>query len=551
MKNTDKNFEDEWRKAFDGAEEEPSAHLWQSLENKLAEKELTLYKKKYFYLRTAAAVLLFLFASSSLFYVYHYTQENILASNGDAVNLKSQQHEFEEKITTGNTEPSNNTPSEIREEHRLVKTNKPAAEPDPASVTSKAENSNSYAYKEENKSALSNTQQENTIPPLQKKTVLSSAPIETKEKNKAEAIDNKELFAADDKKSSSEDRTIMPKRAALASSKEGEKDGKSFSFVSAVKPISSKTQDLNNLELKTIYIARRPIIKEELYLASNSKKDKESGKRWYASYAYTPTYTNQNFVRASSKNIVMSNTQSFGSRKAEVDAINVDNSAQELEAISPQYSWNTGINGGYKITEKLVVEMGVNYAYTESKVQTNYFVKDNSTQNQYPAFNTVLKEYPAEEKTIGFFNSLYTDISSNNSGSVSIPTNQSDLRTARIYTQYVGVPITINYKLIDKKVNVFIGGGISTDFFLEYGSKENASDGFEQETVKSNETTTFKPVGLSFLINPQIEYEVNSKYSFYLRPVYKAALNSYTDTNKISNKPTSTGLGFGLKYNFN
>lgn len=547
MKNTDKNFEDEWRKAFDGAEEEPSAHLWQSLENKLAEKELTLYKKKYFYLRTAAAVLLFLFASTSLFYVYHYTQENILASNSDAVNLKNQPRKFEEKITTGNTELSNNTPSETSEEHRLVKTNKPAAEPDPASATSKAENSNSYAYKEENKSASSNIQHENTIPPLQKKTVLSSAPTETNEKNKSEGIDNKELFAADEKNSSYKDKTITPKVEALASNHEMKKEGRSFSFVSGVKPISSKAQDLDILELKTIYIARRPIIKEELYLTSNSKKDKE-GKRWYASYAYTPTYTNQNFERASSRNVVMSSTQSFGSRKAQVEAITMDNSAQELEAISPQYSWNTGINGGYKITEKLVVEMGVSYAYTESKVQTNYFVKDNSTQNQYPAFNTVLKEYPAEEKTIGFFNSLYTDI---NSGSVSIPTNQSDLRTARIYTQYVGVPITINYKLIDKKINVFIGGGISTDFFLEYGSKENASDGFEQETVKSNETTTFKPVGISFLINPQIEYEVNSKYSFYLRPVYKAALNSYTDTNKISNKPTSTGLGFGLKYNFN
>ena len=66
------------------------------------------------------------------------------------------------------------------------------------------------------------------------------------------------------------------------------------------------------------------------------------------------------------------------------------------------------------------------------------------------------------------------------------PSSLDNYKDVSIYTQYVGVPLTVNYKLIDKRFAISIGGGVSTDFFMQYGSKKAKGEGFEAETMNKN-----------------------------------------------------------------
>lgn len=570
MDDINKNFQDEWRKAFKDAEEEPSPLLWQSLENKLAEKELKIFKRKYFYLRMAAAILLFLFSTTSLYYIYHFTQEDTFAGHkNQSIEKESTDKILIAKDSEKYSDSSNGIVEGQSKDYTTILADNDRIEPPFGEKETASENQRKFS-KEISKNrtstdyeALDNKDSEDLI----SNNIENESTITDKQTLDSQLGESSIIIAkdrvVDNKKTGNngfENDIILPITVDnnIAQNEHNTVNNTPVTTpansVAMIQPLVGKEGDFNPIQLKKFYPFKRQITKEPIYYASNSEK-KSKNKRWYTSYGYTPTYTNQNFENTSSAQpFSLTSDPNFSlSRNAQVEKT-MKNSAEELEmAITPQYSWNTGVNGGYKLTEKLVVEMGVNYAYTESKVKTNHFVRDPQTNNQYPAFNAILKEYPSEEKTVGAFSTPFEDIAQN--GGSPRPGSSKNMdqnyKSAEIYTQYIGIPLTLSYKLIDKKVNVLVGGGVSTDFFVEYGSKKNESDGFGKETVKSNETTTFNPIGFSFLINPEIEYEVSSRYSFYLRPVYKGALSSYTDTKKISSKPNSTGLGFGLRYNFN
>jgi hypothetical protein len=242
----------------------------------------------------------------------------------------------------------------------------------------------------------------------------------------------------------------------------------------------------------------------------------------------------------------------------------LDQSAKELEMLSkPQFSYTSGVNGAYRLNSKLSIEVGLKYVYSQAKVFTNYFVDDFNSNSQYPAFNMVLKEASPEQTVSAAYADNTEGINSNTvynsfnkapslSSNLSSKTSSSidDYKDVNIYTQYVGIPLTVNYKLIDKRLDISMGGGLSTDIFIQYGSKKDNGAGFESETIKRSDESVFKPYTFSFLISPEIEYGISSRSSIYIRPIYKGALHSFTEKEKLQNRPNSAGVGFGLRYNF-
>jgi hypothetical protein len=394
---------------------------------------------------------------------------------------------------------------------------------------------------------------------------LASTEVETGTRNKNKAVENEssgtkantsnpsDLTKPDIAKGfnlvSKDNQVIEGERNSIAKSKELVQN-----YVAELNPVAPKGGQEKEVRLKKMYLYFWQ--NESLYAQVEIKKEnKMKGKRWSANADFTPSYTNQNFEVANTT------SPSPGASGAFADAFRTtsqEESAKELEMLSkPQFSYSSGVNSAYRITERLSVEVGVKYIYSQSKVYTNNYVENMTTNDQYPAFNMVLKETPSEEASLYNWNpgtepeanALYgynsVRAATNN---LSSPSNIDNYKDVNIYTQYVGVPLTINYKLIDKRIGISIGGGVSTDFFLQYGSKKQ--DGLEAEKISSAENSVFRPYAFSFLLTPEFEYGLSERSSFYLRPIYKGALQSFTDDKKLSNRPNSTGIGFGIRYNF-
>src|SRR4051794_5971590 len=104
MENFNERFENEWKKAFDHSEEEPNSSLWQNLENKLAEKEILLYKQKYLYLRKIAAALLILLIPLTIFFVY----ESGLKNDDELINKETSEVSLNNRSLPINTQGAPN-----------------------------------------------------------------------------------------------------------------------------------------------------------------------------------------------------------------------------------------------------------------------------------------------------------------------------------------------------------------------------------------------------------------------------------------------------------
>lgn len=92
MENTERQkFDNDWRDAFQHAEQNPPAEVWSALDNELTRAEGGLMKRKVvFYQRLAAASILFAFLSGSLTTYYNLNQnisgENEIASANQSAN---------------------------------------------------------------------------------------------------------------------------------------------------------------------------------------------------------------------------------------------------------------------------------------------------------------------------------------------------------------------------------------------------------------------------------------------------------------------------------
>jgi hypothetical protein len=686
MENIDNKFEEDWKKAFDSAEEEPSPMLWQNIENKLAQNDIIVYKKKFYYTQAAAAVLLLLILPLFAYFVYHFENDSIavhatkesnkidvVASNqknekgginsekngpnisnenntSNSENLKSikspngvremqvskaeneadtsleptdlkdfegRSTDFKKEDINKNNGLRNNQKNEVAHlgsvefpekstenigasrsltNQKNTSGSQPLAtqrafESDANSSKIKSKNKNSLALEQQKKTnnetlhsaAFNNEKQREgslEIAGVGNREKLDSNDSKDGEKNLAKDLNSAEIKSFADSGLRKKGKSRANKSVAgTSNNSKGIESGKSTSdnllindidllddqkndftknYVTTLDPISPKGAQQREVRLKKMYLYFWQ--NESLYAVNEIKKEnKLKGKRWSANADFTPSYTHQNFSSNSTPSTPSSTLASSGSFFADASRTTQQQSAKELEMLSkPQFSYSSGINGAYRVTEKLSVEVGLKYTYSQAKIYTNNYVEDLHSSSQYPAFNLILKESTNDQVilykggpetstsnpgTIYGYNSTKT--ASNN---LSSPTSIDGYKNVSIFTQYVGVPLTVNYKLLDKKIDISIGGGVSTDFFIQYGSKKE--DGLEAEKISGSDNSIFRPFAFSFLLTPEFAYSISDRSSFYLRPVYKGALQSFTDDKELSNKPNSTGVGFGIRYNF-
>jgi hypothetical protein len=595
MEKSNNNFEEEWRKAFEDAEEQPDNALWQSIENKLAQRDIGVYKKKYYYTQVAAAVLLLLFLPLSAYFIYHFSNEGL------AVRDNGKERKTEEIIETGSaenkreqytqTDKIKTTPNTTVETGEILKessasdllaqkeNNKTEGSESIASETL-IEETNSASKQEQRFASGATSKSLNDLSETNSKVAIQSnntlegsvktdglAKLNTQKTNRKTQAGS--TIASNKVNSSRSDNltsVVSGDFQGIANNQAGETSVASVNeeIVNSnfeLKTISGKPAQTKEVKPKPMYLYFWQ--NESLYVfdTHNKKEEKKKVQRWYANVDFAPSYTNQNFQSVASNNSPAGTSDMFFNSVARTT---LDQSAKELEMLSkPQFSYTSGVNGAYRLNSKLSIEVGLKYVYSQAKVFTNYFVDDFNSNSQYPAFNMVLKEASPEQTVSAAYADNTEGINSNTvynsfnkapslSSNLSSKTSSSidDYKDVNIYTQYVGIPLTVNYKLIDKRLDISMGGGLSTDIFIQYGSKKDNGAGFESETIKRSDESVFKPYTFSFLISPEIEYGISSRSSIYIRPIYKGALHSFTEKEKLQNRPNSAGVGFGLRYNF-
>ncbi len=118
--------------------------------------------------------------------------------------------------------------------------------------------------------------------------------------------------------------------------------------------------------------------------------------------------------------------------------------------------------------------------------------------------------------------------------------------TAFQYFEYLEVPLMVRYKLIDRKMDFSLLGGISTNFLA--GNSVKISD--NNNLYDFGETTDIAKVNYSGSVGVGIEYPILTNLLVSLEPKFRYYLNPIYTSGDLNVFPYSLGVFAGLSYLF-
>jgi hypothetical protein len=224
-----------------------------------------------------------------------------------------------------------------------------------------------------------------------------------------------------------------------------------------------------------------------------------------------------------------------------------------------------GIRVAYSANRRLAVQSGVYYSrygqeknnigsYSYSSSET---VGDMAVKNYYldiPNSTGVIQSHGTEnvmgskgipggvraEADLAYFASLnginYSDL---------VPVTESEIAVEQ-YFDYLELPLTVKYKIIDRKFDFSLSGGLITNFLINnvVTLERNGEKTQFGDTGNISEINYLSSLGLGF------EYPIISGLAFSLEPRFRYYLNPIDKSSQINVHPYSFGFFAGLSYVF-
>ncbi|MBN2480748.1 MAG: PorT family protein [Bacteroidales bacterium] len=219
------------------------------------------------------------------------------------------------------------------------------------------------------------------------------------------------------------------------------------------------------------------------------------------------------------------------------------------EAESGLLSYAGGINVSYSVTERISVQSGIHYSrYGQEKEHVSVYRSDDELYSPTPdlsqaGFIGILNSTGTISLTSGSaeadaMNFLAVDAASSNS-------SENNL-TAIQYFNFLELPVILRYKLIDRKLDFRIMGGMVTNLMVGnrvYLKQEGSMD-------RIGKTGDVRQINYAGILGIGFEYPLFSLFTWTLEPRFRYYLNPIDKTPQINVHPYSFGIFTGLSYTF-
>jgi len=114
----------------------------------------------------------------------------------------------------------------------------------------------------------------------------------------------------------------------------------------------------------------------------------------------------------------------------------------------------------------------------------------------------------------------------------------------------LSVPVVVKYTIGRNRFLFIPGAGIEANFITRAKLETEIEDAANRETVFINKLNGAKSFYWSLVADAELRYNVNKKFSFSLRPVFRYAISPITENNVVETFPYSFGTGLGITYKF-
>lgn len=203
------------------------------------------------------------------------------------------------------------------------------------------------------------------------------------------------------------------------------------------------------------------------------------------------------------------------------------------ENLDPGSSLSIGVDLRGKISNKFVLSSGVHYMRNSASLQSSVVVSNVTSGDSFAIRTSDVSSL-----------SLQNGLADGTLVAQNFTTNFNN------ELQYISIPFKAGYVILNKKVNIILNSGVSTNFLFDSQSRNSNEQlqSFSQENSLSNE---FRPVYLNFLSSIEFGYTLGEKYFISLEPNYSQAITDFTKSeSSLSGKANNFGLSVGIKYNF-
>ena len=226
-----------------------------------------------------------------------------------------------------------------------------------------------------------------------------------------------------------------------------------------------------------------------------------------------------------------------------------------MESDQTRVSYTGGVSLAYKLTSRLSIQSGLYYSSLGQEV---------GGVNAYSGFN----QYDNSKSGHNF--EIMTASGTVFSSNSDVFLNSSEL-PARIQSYYTNdvfdpvkanlsyvsssifqdlsfleLPLILRYKIIDRKIDINVIGGMSYNFLMN-NSVYAVVDGGKYPIGTTNDLNT---VSLSSSLGMGMEYKLSKSLSVNLEPTFRYYLNPFNSASSAAFHPYSIGIFSGVSYKF-
>ncbi len=193
----------------------------------------------------------------------------------------------------------------------------------------------------------------------------------------------------------------------------------------------------------------------------------------------------------------------------------------------PKIAFSYGANLGFKFTPRIVVQTGIAYRRANTTATTTGYLKEANSDSRIP----IIATYQYQLDGLATVN----------------PISETTLNNQ---FEFLSIPLRLGYVLMDRKINVSLMAGISSEFYLG-NSIEDGSNYLETLSISPGEGSPYKSYYFNGSLGTMLGYSFAENYAVTVEPSYRFALNSLTrDDFYLNSLPSSFMLSFGVLYNF-
>lgn len=195
-------------------------------------------------------------------------------------------------------------------------------------------------------------------------------------------------------------------------------------------------------------------------------------------------------------------------------------------------SYSVGINFGMILKDRWSLEVGALYSLLGARTFTNLILESDGF-NKAVAYSS---EIAGLESVANLVESELTKLS------------VDDIQINNTF-QFISFPVQLGYKLLDKRFNVTLNGGLAANLYL--GNRLRGRQNFSSFELEPGRRSPYRSLTLAAVTGFEIGYWIHRRVNLSFEPTYQKNLQSLTknDAGFVAN-PSGVGVQVGFKYDF-